>query len=73
MFESISELEESKIQVPMLIFQVEMLGFASLSTLLFRRWVDREERKAADEEDMVANEGSVDVTSPRSQEGMHGR
>jgi solute carrier family 10 (sodium/bile acid cotransporter), member 7 len=40
MFEGITELDEAKIQLPMLIFQVEMLGLASLSTLFFRRWVD---------------------------------
>jgi solute carrier family 10 (sodium/bile acid cotransporter), member 7 len=60
MFEGITALDEAKIQVPMLIFQVEMLGLASISTLFFRRWVDagerlREAAQAADEE----GQGSV--------------
>lgn len=45
MFEGITELDEAKIQLPMLIFQVEMLGLASISTLFFRRWVDAGERR----------------------------
>jgi solute carrier family 10 (sodium/bile acid cotransporter), member 7 len=45
MFEGITALEEAKIQLPMLIFQVEMLGLASISTLFFRRWVDADERR----------------------------
>ncbi|KPI35766.1 uncharacterized protein AB675_1262 [Cyphellophora attinorum] len=60
MFEGISELEEAKIQVPMLIFQVEMLGLASISTLFFRRWVakgERKERARADEEGAVGGGG----------------
>ena len=43
MFEGIGDLEEAKIQVPMLLFQVLQMGLASLSTLGFRRWVDRGE------------------------------
>ena len=45
MFEGITELDEAKIQLPMLIFQVEMLGLSSISTLFFRRWVDAGERR----------------------------
>ena len=45
MFEGIGALDEAKIQVPMLIFQVLQMGLASLSTLGFRRWVDAGEDK----------------------------
>lgn len=45
MFEDITQLQEAKIQLPMLIFQVEMLGLASISTLFFRRWVDAGEKR----------------------------
>lgn len=58
MFEGISELQEAKIQVPMLIFQVEMLGLASISTLFFRRWVDAGEKRT---ELAEGNEGEVDA------------
>lgn len=45
LFTGISGLEESKIQIPMLIFQVLQMGLASLATPLFRRWVDAGEKK----------------------------
>ncbi|RMD43568.1 hypothetical protein DV735_g1553, partial [Chaetothyriales sp. CBS 134920] len=51
-FQNISALEESKIQIPMLLFQVLQMAMASLSTIGFRRWVDAGEQKktAKDEE-----------------------
>ena len=44
MFEGITPQQESKIQLPMLIFQVVQMGLASLGTLGFRRWVDAEQK-----------------------------
>jgi len=54
LFTGITGLEEAKIQIPMLIFQVLQMGMASLSTIAFRRWVDAGEKKTtADEESSV--------------------
>lgn len=52
MFRGITGLDEAKIQIPMLMFQVLQMGLASLTTILFRRWVDAAEPKKvnADEE-----------------------
>ncbi|KAK5072208.1 hypothetical protein LTR64_004011 [Lithohypha guttulata] len=47
LFTGISALEEAKIQIPMLIFQVLQMGLASLTTIGFRRWVDAGERRKA--------------------------
>ncbi len=56
LFVDITALDEAKIQVPMLLFQVLQMGLASLSTLAFRRWVDAGEQKQRHDED-----GSDDV------------
>ena len=45
LFTGITGLEEAKIQIPMLIFQVLQMGLASLATIGFRRWVDAGEKK----------------------------
>ena len=45
LFTGIDAVQESKIQLPMLMFQVLQMSLASLSTLGFRRWVDAGERK----------------------------
>ena len=58
MFEGIGSLQEAKMQVPMLIFQVLQMGLASLSTLGFRRWVDAGEKQVAKSR---AVEGSKDA------------
>lgn len=66
LFTGITGLEEAKIQIPMLLFQVLQMGLASLSTIWFRKWVDAGEKKApADEEEVSAevqqtNEKAVD-------------
>ncbi|RMZ89714.1 hypothetical protein DV736_g3045, partial [Chaetothyriales sp. CBS 134916] len=46
-FVNISALDEAKIQIPMLLFQVLQMAMASLSTLGFRRWVDAGEQRPA--------------------------
>lgn len=46
MFKHITGLDEAKIQIPMLLFQILQMGLASLSTIAFRRWVDAGEKKA---------------------------
>ena len=51
LFVDITALDEAKIQVPMLLFQVLQMGLASLSTLAFRRWVDAGEAKQRHDED----------------------
>jgi solute carrier family 10 (sodium/bile acid cotransporter), member 7 len=56
MFERIGNLEEAKIQVPMVVFQVVQMGLASLSTLGFRRWVDRGVKKEENEGDRDGDE-----------------
>lgn len=46
LFENISALDEGKLQVPLVIFQVMQMSMASLSTLAFRRWVDAGDKSA---------------------------
>lgn len=45
MFSDLSALDEAKIQVPMVLFQVLQMGLASLLTLLLRRFVDAGNKK----------------------------
>lgn len=45
LFTGITSLQEAKIQIPMLMFQVLQMGLASLTTIGFRRWVDAGERE----------------------------
>lgn len=45
MFRHVTGLDEAKIQIPMLLFQILQMGLASLSTIAFRRWVDAGEKK----------------------------
>lgn len=56
LFTGISGLQEAKIQIPMLMFQVLQMGLASLTTIGFRRWVDAGEKAAprTDEEATIA-------------------
>ena len=49
LFVDITALDEAKIQVPMLLFQVLQMGLASLSTMGFRRWVDGGEKRKGEE------------------------
>ena len=65
MFEGITELDEAKIQVPMLIFQVEMLGLSSLSTLFFRRWVDAGERRKQEAQRETSDEDAKDTAAEK--------
>lgn len=51
MFRGIAGLEESKIQIPMLMFQVLQMGLASLTTIGFRRWVDAGLKKPGPEDE----------------------
>lgn len=51
MFRGITGLEEAKIQIPMLMFQVLQMGLASLTTIGFRRWVDAAEPRKSQVED----------------------
>ncbi|RMZ76973.1 hypothetical protein DV737_g4603, partial [Chaetothyriales sp. CBS 132003] len=60
-FVDISALDESKIQIPMLLFQVLQMAMASLSTLGFRRWVDAGEQRPANDEEGRAASGGVGV------------
>ncbi|OAL22048.1 hypothetical protein AYO20_11284 [Fonsecaea nubica] len=53
LFEGITENEEAKLQVPMLLFQVFMLALGSLSTLVFRRWVPAEEKQVESGEQVL--------------------
>lgn len=56
MFRGITGLDEAKIQIPMLIFQVLQMGLASLTTIAFRRWVDTAESRkmsSGDEESSI--------------------
>lgn len=56
MFRGITGLDEAKIQIPMLMFQVLQMGLASLTTIAFRKWVDAVEPKklqVADEEAFI--------------------
>lgn len=57
LFTGITGLEEAKIQIPMLMFQVLQMGLASLATIGFRRWVDAGEKKIQPSDE----EASVDV------------
>ena len=58
LFVDISALDEAKIQVPMLLFQVLQMGLASLSTMGFRRWVDAGEKRGGEKEgDSVVEKG----------------
>ena len=50
LFTNITGLEEAKIQIPMLMFQVLQMGLASLATIGFRRWVDAGEKKVQPED-----------------------
>ncbi|KAK5940264.1 hypothetical protein PMZ80_007684 [Knufia obscura] len=60
LFTDISGLEEAKIQIPMLMFQVLQMGLASLSTIAFRRWVDAGEKKLqSDDEEAEAQSQEV--------------
>ncbi|KAJ9655888.1 hypothetical protein H2198_005329 [Neophaeococcomyces mojaviensis] len=56
LFTGISGLDEAKIQIPMLIFQVLQMGMASLSTIGFRRWVDAGEKKTNNDEELSVEE-----------------
>ena len=56
LFVDITALDEAKIQVPMLLFQVLQMGLASLSTMGFRRWVDVGEKRGGEKEDGSAVE-----------------
>lgn len=55
MFRGITGLEEAKIQIPMLMFQVLQMGLASLTTIGFRRWVDAAEPRKPQIEDEEAS------------------
>lgn len=59
LFENISGLDEARMQIPLLIFQVLQMGLASLSTIGFRRWVDAGEKKAKPE--VVDEESSAHI------------
>ena len=48
LFVDITALDEAKVQVPMLLFQVLQMGLASLSTMGFRRWVDAGEKRGGE-------------------------
>ena len=61
MFEGISPQQESKIQLPMLIFQVVQMGLASLGTLGFRRWVDAEQKAKEKDEGGKARDDEKDA------------
>lgn len=64
LFTDITGLEEAKIQIPMLMFQVLQMGLASLATIGFRRWVDAGETKIQpdDEEADVHAQKSAEKT-----------
>lgn len=55
MFRGITGLDEAKIQIPMLMFQVLQMGLASLTTIAFRRWVDAAEPRKPQTEDEEAS------------------
>lgn len=63
MFSGITALQEAKIQIPMLIFQVLQMGLASLTTIGFRRWVDAAEPKKAGIADEEASVHEQDVNT----------
>ncbi|RMZ75359.1 hypothetical protein DV738_g5521, partial [Chaetothyriales sp. CBS 135597] len=66
-FVNISALEESKIQIPMLLFQVLQMAMASLSTIAFRRWVDAGEQRTAKKDEEAAGGGQADSTPSASE------
>lgn len=45
LFTGITGLQESLIQIPMLIFQILSMAMASITTIFLRRWVDAGEKK----------------------------
>ena len=56
MFIGTTSLQEAKIQVPLVIFQVLQMGLASLSTLGFRRWVLAGEHCRSHDEEGTSSE-----------------
>jgi sodium/bile acid cotransporter 7 len=66
LFVGLSTTEESKLQIPMVIFQGIQIASASLMTIPFRRWVRAEEEQGeADEAKTVnAEKTSSDSTGP---------
>jgi len=51
LFTDITGVEEAKIQIPMLIFQILSMALASITTIGLRRWVDAGEKKVQPDEE----------------------
>lgn len=59
MYINISPVEQSKMQIPAIIFQAFQVGMGGLMTIAFRRWIrSEEEREAAEKRDLAATEQS---------------
>lgn len=73
MFEGVGNLEEAKVQVPMLVFQVVQMGMGSLGTLGMRWWVDRGEKRQVEDGSQDGERDGV-AEGPRQEgEGRRGK
>lgn len=54
MYVGLSMMEESKIQIPMVIYQGFQIAFGSVLTVVFRKWIEPEEKRKKEEERMPA-------------------
>jgi sodium/bile acid cotransporter 7 len=55
MYLNVSALDQSKLQIPVIIFQAFQVAIGSISTVVFRRWVRPDEEKESREKALEAN------------------
>ena len=73
LFVGISRIEESKLQIPMVIFQGIQVASASLMTIPFRRWVRAEEEEEVEKAKIVNLEKGSGGPSQSRQESQDTR
>ncbi|RMZ85321.1 hypothetical protein DV738_g65, partial [Chaetothyriales sp. CBS 135597] len=72
MFKGLSLITESKIQVPMVLFQGLQITFSSLLTIPFRSWVQKDEQHE-DVDHVDVNRADVEHVDVGEDEGHNGR
>lgn len=68
MYVGLTQMQISKIQIPMVIFQGLQIAMSSLLTLAYRRWVrPDEERKAAEDARLRAEKNDMSRLGTRAE------